>query len=117
LPPGSTRYHATLTDELESANAGSCEPHFRGGGNSPALMLIDRLRRFIKAGAGLHFSKDQKLTSACDDIDFAQRASPAPRENAESPWDQKSGGAAFGRDTDPTLLVVWNAAQALRRGG
>jgi methyl-accepting chemotaxis protein len=23
LPPGSTRYHATLTDEFESANAGS----------------------------------------------------------------------------------------------
>jgi hypothetical protein len=89
--------------------------HFRGGSNSPALMLVDQLRRFIKAGASLHFSKDQKLTSTRDHIDFAQRASPAPRENAESLWDQKSGGAAFGRDTDPTLLVIWGAA--LRRGG
>jgi len=73
-----------------------CEPYFGSGRNPPALALVDRFRSLIKAGTCFHLRKHQKLTSACDDVDFAERASPAPRQNAESLRDQESCGPAFG---------------------
>jgi len=72
------------------------QPYLGGGGDSPALPLADRLCGLIETGARLHFGEDQEVTPARDDIDFAQRASPASRENAEPLCDQESGGAAFG---------------------
>lgn len=78
-----------------------CKPHLGGGGNSPALPLANGFRSLIKTRAGFYFSEDQKLTSARDDIYFAEWASPTPRENAKSLCHQESSGTAFGGDADP----------------
>ena len=73
-----------------------CKPYFSSGRNPSALALVDRFRSLIKAGTCFHLCKHQKPTPARDDVDFAERASPAPRQNAESLRDQESGGPAFG---------------------
>jgi hypothetical protein len=77
------------------------EPYFGGSGNSSTLPLMNGFRSLIKAGARFYFSEDQKVTPSRDNVDFAERASPTPRQNAKSLCDQESGSTAFGRDTHP----------------
>ena len=48
------------------------------------------------ARARLHFDEDQQMAAGGDDVDFAERAFPAPRQNAIAFADQPGGGAAFG---------------------
>ena len=76
-----------------------CQPNFGGGGDSPALPLIHGFCGFINCGARFHLSKYQQLTSTRNNINLPERASPSPRQNAESLGDQEGRGTAFGRNS------------------
>ena len=77
-----------------------CEPNLCGGCDPPTLPLANRFRSLIEVGPRFHLGEDQELAPACDDIDFAERAPPASRQNAESLCDQEDRGAAFCRDAN-----------------
>ncbi len=96
------RHQYRIETDVEDSFIGICgQPGFGSGRNPPPLTFVDRFRGFIKAGARFYFRENQKRAAARNDVDFAARASPSPRENAESLRDQESGGAAFGGNADP----------------
>ena len=85
-----------ITDRL----IGICsEPDFGCCGNSAALPLMDRLGGILEADTRFYFHEDQKMAPARDDVDLAEGASPATRQNSEPLGDQKGGGAAFSRNS------------------
>ena len=91
------------------------QPNFGGGGDPPALPLIHGFCGFINCGARFHLSKYQQLTPTRDNIDFAERASPSPRQNAESLGDQEGRGTAFGRNSHAKCgLPFWSRRGLLR---
>jgi hypothetical protein len=49
-----------------------------------ALPLIDGFRRLVEAGTRFDLGKHKKLTATRNNIDFAERAPPAPRQNSKS---------------------------------
>jgi len=86
-----------------------CEPHFGRRRDPPPLTFIDRFRSLIKTGARFHFREHQKLTPARDDVDFAERAAPAPCQNPESLRDQENGSTALGGDSNAKRCLPFGA--------
>ena len=72
------------------------EPDFRRGCDAPLRARRDRLRGVVERGARFHFDEDQRLAAAGDDVDLAERAFQAPRQNAIALGDELCGGAALG---------------------
>jgi hypothetical protein len=60
------------------------QPGLRCGGNAALLAWRDRFGRVIESVARLDLDNDQKPAATRDDVDLADRRSPAPRQNAEA---------------------------------
>jgi hypothetical protein len=86
-----------------------------GGGDSAALPLIDRLGGILKGRARFYFHKDQKMAPARDDVDFANRAAPATRQDAESFGNQKGGSAALRRNPEVECGLTFRPRSERRR--
>jgi len=58
------------------------------------------------------------MAPARHDVDLANRAAVAPRQDAEALGDQECGRAALGRDADPEgnlTLGAWSGAASVSR--
>src|SRR5580704_13029990 len=86
---------------LERVIALAGEPGFGGGRDARALAVGDRPGRILDRVARLHLDEDQKPSAARDDVDLADWAAPAPRQDTVALGDQEGRGAAFGRDAEP----------------
>jgi hypothetical protein len=75
-------------------------PRFRRRRNARALPFTDSFGRGIERCARLHLDEYNKLVPTRDDVDFAARAFPAPRQNAIALGDEIGDGAAFRRNAD-----------------
>ena len=60
------------------------QPNLRRSRNPTALPLVDRFGGLLEARARLYLYEDQQLTPARHDIDFTDRAAPAPRQNSKA---------------------------------
>ena len=67
-----------------------------------ALLLArgDGLGGVVELAARLHLDEDQHAAAARHDVDLADRAAPAPRQDAIAFGDQKGGGAALRREPE-----------------
>jgi hypothetical protein len=57
------------------------EPELGGGSDALLAALGHGFHGLFERGAGFDLDKDQGVTAAGDDIDFAERGFPAPRQN------------------------------------
>ena len=74
-----------------------------GAGRRRDPVLLTRQKRFggaVERAARLHLDEHQHAAAARDDVDFADRASEAPRHDAIALGDEIGGGAAFRREPD-----------------
>ena len=74
-----------------------------GAGRGGDPLLLARQKRFggvVERAARLHLDENQHAAAARDDVDFADRASEAPRHDAIALGDEIGRGAAFRREPD-----------------
>ena len=74
---------------------------------------LTEFSRSLKIRSRLHLYKHQQPTPARDDVDFAERAAPAARQDAEALGDQESGGAALCRNSDAKCSLPFRSRDAL----
>src|SRR5262249_5712110 len=84
------------TDIADVVISISRQPCFGGGDDAQALAVGDRPSGIVQSFARLHLHEDQQAPASRDDIDFADRAPPAPRHDAKAFGDQKRSRPAFG---------------------
>src|SRR5258708_9768394 len=75
------------------------EPGLGGGGDAGSLPVGDRRGRLLEIVPRVLLDENQEMPAARDDVDLADRAAPAPRQDAESLGDEIGGGAAFSRNS------------------
>lgn len=91
------------------------QPNLRRSRNPTALPLVDRFGGLLEARARLYLYEDQQLTPARDDIDFTDRAAPAPRQNSKALGNQEGRGATLGGNSDTECSLPFRSREALRR--
>jgi len=79
-----------------------------------ALPRVDWFSRVLKARACFYLYEHQQPTPARDDVNFADRAAPATRQDTEALGDEESGGAAFSRNSDPECSLPFRPRDALQ---
>ena len=100
------RHHARREDDnIETDFAigaiGVSRPPQFGGADDTALAAVGhRLHRLLDAIARLDLDEDQDAAPAGNDVDFAERRFPTPREDAVGLGDQKQRRAAFRRKAE-----------------
>src|ERR1700722_8505310 len=85
--------------EIMVALAG--EPGLGGGHDAGPLSVSDRPGRILEFLPRLHLDENQQLPAPRDDVDLADRAAPAPRQDAKAFGYEIRRGAAFRRDPQP----------------
>ena len=76
------------------------QPDFRRRRDALFLPFGDRPGRVVQFRAGLYFDENQRVAAGGDDIDFAERAFPTPRQDPVAMRDQPGGGAALGGNAE-----------------
>ena len=90
------------------------EPDLGGGRDALALALGHRPGGIVEVLARLDLDEDQQRAAAGDDVDLADRAAPAPRQDAKALGDQKSGGAALRRNAGSERNLALRAGSFTR---
>src|SRR5215471_21744253 len=72
------------------------EPDLGGGGDAQPLAIRDRPCGVVQSVAGLDLDEHQQAAAAGDDVDFADRAPPATRQDAKAFGDEKRRRPALG---------------------
>src|SRR5207248_3284892 len=82
-----------------------------GRNDARALAIGDRPGGIIEMLARLDLDEDEEMPAACDDIDLADRALPAARQDAKTFGDEKCRRPALGREPQPKSdLPLWARA-------
>src|SRR5262249_56455745 len=87
--------------EADIANAGigiAREPGLGGADDARALAIGHRPGGVIERVARLDLDEYEQRAAARDDVDLAERAPPAPRQDAKALGDQERRRATLGRD-------------------
>ena len=99
MRPGAT---STASNRMSLSASSGC-----AASQAPAAAAIrccwrgkKRFGGAVERAARLHLDENQHATAARDDVDFADRASEAPRHDAVAFGDEIGGGAAFRREPD-----------------
>jgi hypothetical protein len=77
------------------------EPGCGGSRNSALLAFGDAFRRVVEPRTRLNLDKHQHVSAPLDDIDVANRAAQAPRNDTIPLGNEISGRAAFRRQSKP----------------
>src|SRR5215467_13605974 len=88
--------HGIETDIADAIISVSRQPRFGGGGDAQALAIGNRPRGIVQSLAGLDLDEHQEASAAGDDVDFADRALPTPRQDAKAFGDEKRRRPALG---------------------
>src|SRR5215510_3336377 len=88
--------HGIETDIADAIIGVSRQPRLGGGGDAQALAIGDRPRGVVQCFAGLDLDEHQQASAAGDDVDFADRALPTPRQDAKAFGDEKRRRPALG---------------------
>src|ERR1700686_986754 len=91
------------------------EPGLGGRHDTGPLAVGDRPGRVVEFVPRLHLDEDQQAPAGRDDVDLADRAAPAPRQDAKAFGDEIGGGAAFRRDAEPERDLALRLRDALGR--
>src|SRR5215471_2944547 len=82
--------HGIETDIADAIIGVLREPRLGGGGDAQALAIGDRPCGVVQPVAGLDLDEHQQAAAAGDDVDFADRAPPAARQDAKAFGDEKT---------------------------
>ena len=114
--PGATRMASKRMSRMLSIGIVR-QPGFGGADNARALAFRDRPRGVVKTLARLDLDEHEQMTPPGNDVDLAEPAPEAARENAEALRDQKGRRPAFGREAEPEGDLPLGVRRALQRGG
>src|SRR5262249_43138658 len=89
-------------------------PGLRRLDDADALPVGDRPGGVVERRARLDLDEDQEAAAARDDVDLADRAAPAPRNDAEALGDEQHRGPALGRDSGLECDLPLGAGRLLR---
>src|SRR5207253_4433051 len=70
------------TDIADAVISISCEPSLGSGGNAQTLAIGDRPGGVVQSVTRLDLDEYQQGSASRDDVDFADRAAPTPRQDA-----------------------------------
>src|SRR6266700_5923059 len=76
--------HGIEADIADAIIGVSRQPRLGGGGDAQALAIGDRPCGVVQLVSGLDLDAHQQASAAGDDVDFADRAPPTPRQDAEA---------------------------------
>src|ERR1700746_2556505 len=88
--------HGIEADIADAVIAVSREPRLGGGGDAQALAIGDGPCGVVQSFARLDLDEHQQAAAASDDVDFADWAPPAPRQDAKAFGDEKRRRPALG---------------------
>src|SRR6516164_9375123 len=88
--------HGIEADIADAIIGVSRQPRLGGGGDAQALAISDRPCGVVQSLAGLDLDEHQQASAAGDDVDFADRALPTPRQDAKAFGDEKRRRPALG---------------------
>ena len=91
------------------------QPDFCCRGDALLLPLGHRIRRALQRRARLHLDEDQRVTPRRDYVDLAERAFPAPRQDAIAVRDQLCRRAAVGGNAEAEGRLPFGACGRLGR--
>ena len=90
---------ARIEPDIANAAVGILsKPGLRCGNDALALARRDRPGSILLALPRFHLHEHEQAAAACDDIDFADWASPAALQNPKAFRDKQSCCASFGRN-------------------
>src|SRR5919197_4975565 len=91
--------HRIETDIADTRVGESRQPSLSGCDDAQALAISDRPSGVVQLFACLDLDEQQQASAARDNVDFADRALPPPRQDAEAFGDEERRRPAFGRNT------------------
>lgn len=89
------------------------EPNFRRRRDALLLPVGDGFGRIVQCRARFHLDENQRVAAGGDDVDFAKRAFPAPRQNTVAMRDQPGRCAAFRRNAEAEAAIFSGRASRL----
>src|SRR3954464_7196989 len=106
--------HGVEADVVNAVIGMTGQPDLGGGGDARLLPIGHRPCRIIQLCARFHLHEHEQMSAAGDDIDLAQRALPASRQNAETLCDEEARRAALGRQADAKRYLAFRIWLTLR---